>query len=121
MNIRLAFAIAAGAIGSGFQHGWATGVVNCPEYYVQTWIRGCNATWGDPPAPDAVSDGTNKTNDDYIPTPEEYATCNMTKKEVIGVWSLVVAIFCVGGMIGGTSVGLISSKLGRLVTYSFSV
>ena len=120
LNIRLAFAIAAGAIGSGFQHGWATGVVNCPEYFVQTWIRGCNATWGDPVASTpAVTDGTNTTDandgakDLYIPTAEEYKECQMTKTEVTAVWSLVVAIFCVGGMIGGTSVGLISSKLGR--------
>ena len=39
----------------------------------------------------------------------------MTKTETTAVWALVVAIFCVGGMLGGTSVGLISSKLGRLV------
>ena len=59
----MALAIAAGAIGSGFQHGWATGVVNCPQWFVMTWIRGCNASLDDPPS-DALnisattSDGT---------------------------------------------------------------
>ena len=47
LNLRLGFAIAAGAIGSSFQHGWATGVVNCPQWFVMTWIRGCNASLPD--------------------------------------------------------------------------
>ena len=51
----------------------------------------------------------------YIPTADEYSACGMTKPAVTAVWSLVISIFCVGGMIGGSVVGIISSKLGRLV------
>ena len=29
------------------------------------------------------------------------------------IWSLVVAMFCVGGMMGGSVVGLVSSSVGR--------
>ena len=114
LNARLALAIAAGAIGSGFQHGWATGVVNCPQWFVMTWIRGCNASWDDT-ASDALntsattSAGTvTDTNGNGIK--EE---CIMNKTQVTAVWALVVSIFCVGGMIGGSSVGILSSKLGR--------
>ena len=110
----MALAIAAGAIGSGFQHGWATGVVNCPQWFVMTWIRGCNASYDDPPG-DAhnlsttTSDGT-VTNINGQMIKEE---CVMNKTQVTAVWALVVSIFCVGGMIGGSSVGILSSKLGR--------
>ena len=119
LNLRLAFAIAAGAIGSGFQHGWATGVVNCPQSYVMTWIRGCNES-----LPDDVFNETNKalvtvghgsdTSSD-VTVVDPYSTCVMSKAEVTAVWSLVVSIFCVGGMIGGSLVGQISAKFGRLV------
>lgn len=114
LNLRLAFAIAAGAIGSGFQHGWATGVVNCPQWFVMTWIRGCNASWPDPSTLETnAGANTSITDGKKGYWPEDYAKCDMTKAEVTAVWSLVVSIFCVGGMIGGSSVGLISSRLGR--------
>ena len=29
------------------------------------------------------------------------------------IWSWIVAIFCIGGMMGGSMVGLVSSRLGR--------
>ena len=114
----MAFAIAAGAIGSGFQHGWATGVVNCPQWFVMTWIRGCNASWPDPSTLETNAGANTSITDGkkgYWPE-DNYAKCDMTKAEVTAVWSLVVSIFCVGGMIGGSSVGLISSRLGRLVS-----
>ena len=108
LNLRLAFAIVAGAIGSGFQHGWATGVVNCPQYYVMTWIRGCNASLPDQQPNVTVGDGSEGSGDATV-------VCNMSKAEVTAVWSLVISIFCVGGMIGGSLVGQISTTLGRLV------
>ena len=119
LNLRLGFAIAAGAIGSSFQHGWATGVVNCPQWFVMSWIRGCNASLPDVKSFDnnsslessstiGIHESGNVADPDNI-----YSTCRMTQAEVTGIFSIVVSIFCVGGIVGGCSVGLLSSKLGR--------
>jgi len=94
LNIRIAFAIAAGAIGSSFQHGYNTGVLNAPQSLIERWIQGCN--------------GTNVTAD----ASGNPAQCmDNTTKTLI--WSWIVAIFCIGGMMGGSMVGFASSYFGR--------
>ncbi|XP_076270174.1 solute carrier family 2, facilitated glucose transporter member 1-like isoform X1 [Rhynchophorus ferrugineus] len=85
-NGRLAFAIAASALGSSFQHGYNTGVLNNPQKIIEQWI---NVTMVDR----------------YGEAPSQ--------EGVILVFSLMVAIFCVGGMIGGAITGLIAEKFGR--------
>merc|ERR1712012_1465524 len=93
LNPRLALAIAAGAIGSSFQHGYNTGVLNAPEGIMTEWLKsqiGCG----------------NGTEMDA----EKQQDC-VTNATLI--WSWIVAIFCIGGMMGGSLVGIISSKCGR--------
>jgi len=99
LNFRLAFAIAAGAFGSAFQHGYNTGVVNAPQKMVMSWIQGeCNETEQIQPQ-GSVSDS-------------EKPDC-MAIGEVTLIWSWIVASFCVGGIIGGSTVGVVASRLGR--------
>lgn len=86
LNGRLAFAIAAAALGSSFQHGYNTGVVNAPQQLIEDWISELKA---------------NRTG---VPTKQS---------EVTMIWSIAVSIFCVGGMIGGSMVGSIADRFGR--------
>lgn len=93
LNANLAFAIFSGALGSAFQHGYNTGVLNAPQKVIEAWISGCNET--SPAETDGV---VKKCLDDY---------------KVTLIWSWVVAIYCIGGMMGGTMVGLVSGYFGR--------
>lgn len=93
LNTRLCLAIFAGAFGSGFQHGYHTGVVNAPQKLISDWIQVC---------PEGVN-GTEGFDSE----------CAYTQNEVTMIWSWVVAIFCIGGLLGGCSIGLLSAKFGR--------
>ena len=41
-----------------------------------------------------------------------FQTC-MSEGQATLIWAWIVAVFCIGGMIGGSCVGLIASGLGR--------
>ncbi|XP_025070179.1 solute carrier family 2, facilitated glucose transporter member 3 [Alligator sinensis] len=81
----LIYAVCIAAIGS-LQFGYNTGVINAPEKIIQEFF---NQTL-------SVRRGT--------PTSDELLT---------SLWSLSVAIFSVGGMIGSFSVGLFVNRFGR--------
>ncbi|XP_066141914.1 solute carrier family 2, facilitated glucose transporter member 3-like isoform X2 [Euwallacea fornicatus] len=84
-NGRLAFAIAASALGSSFQHGYNTGVLNNPQKVIEAWINSTMVNRGQIPSQESIT----------------------------LVFSLMVAIFCVGGMIGGAITGFVAERFGR--------
>lgn len=81
----LVFAITIAAIGS-FQFGYNTGVINAPETIIKDFIN-------------------------Y--TMEEKSDNPPTTVFLTTLWSLSVAIFSIGGMIGSFSVGLFVNRFGR--------
>uniref|UniRef100_A0A671E494 Solute carrier family 2, facilitated glucose transporter member 3 n=1 Tax=Rhinolophus ferrumequinum TaxID=59479 RepID=A0A671E494_RHIFE len=81
----LVFAIAIAAIGS-FQFGYNTGVINAPEMIIKDFI--------------------NYTMEEKLENPP-------TTVFLTTLWSLSVAIFSIGGMIGSFSVGLFVNRFGR--------
>ncbi|CAN7986370.1 unnamed protein product [Ixodes hexagonus] len=82
----LVFAIAAAALGSAFQHGYNTGVVNAPQLLVEEFI-----------------------NDTYNHRFDESAGGGTVRF----IFSIFVAIFCVGGMIGGLLTAFVAERFGR--------
>ncbi|XP_069188411.1 solute carrier family 2, facilitated glucose transporter member 1 isoform X2 [Procambarus clarkii] len=86
LNARLAFAISAAAFGSAFQHGFNLGVINAPLKLIGEWM--------------------NTTNFDRN---EEYLT--ETKQTML--ISIMVSIYCIGGMIGGALTGFFAERFGR--------
>lgn len=86
LNSKLVFAITAAVLGSSFQHGYNIGVVNSPQELIENWISEVKM---------------NRTGQPVDPS------------EVTIIWSIAVAIVCVGGMIGGSLVGAIADRFGR--------
>ncbi|CAH0730944.1 unnamed protein product, partial [Brenthis ino] len=89
MNIRLAFAIVSSACWSAFQHGYNTGVLNAPQAIMLEWLH-----------KEALT-GTNTT------------LLAKDDPKVTTMWSIAVAIYCVGGMIGGVITGVVADRFGR--------
>uniref|UniRef100_A0A8D3E694 Solute carrier family 2 member 3a n=1 Tax=Scophthalmus maximus TaxID=52904 RepID=A0A8D3E694_SCOMX len=81
----LLFSLSTAVIGS-LQFGYNTGVINAPEQKLRSFF---NSTWveryGEPISP---------------------GVCTI-------VWSIAVAIFSVGGMVGSFSVGVMANRFGR--------
>merc|ERR1712209_171403 len=100
LNPRIGFAIVAGAIGSSFQHGYNTGVLNAPEVMIKQWTKSYVC-------PDAANETL-----EILPG-DEHSVNNACNVSVTFIWSFVVSIFCIGGMMGGSVVGVVSSRLGR--------
>ncbi|XP_063242053.1 solute carrier family 2, facilitated glucose transporter member 1-like [Bacillus rossius redtenbacheri] len=89
MTGSLLFTVIMSAFGSGFQHGYNGVVVNPPQMVLEQWIR---QVAGDRSglAPEDVDDNT-----------------------ITWVWSGVVAVMCVGGMVGGATTGAVAQRFGR--------
>ncbi|XP_014256892.1 solute carrier family 2, facilitated glucose transporter member 1-like [Cimex lectularius] len=91
VNSQLAFAILSAAFGSAFQHGYNTGVLNAPKELIEKWIHGIKVN---------RSLAMGETGD-------------VSEESVTLIFSLAVSLFCVGGMVGGCSVGFVAERFGR--------
>ncbi|XP_044052782.1 solute carrier family 2, facilitated glucose transporter member 11b isoform X1 [Siniperca chuatsi] len=85
-NKSLLLAVCAACIGGTFQYGYNISVINAPTTYVQNFI---NQTWR-----------------------ERYQT-DISEDVLTLLWSSIVSIFTIGGLIGATIGGTMSVKLGR--------
>ncbi|KAM7416603.1 hypothetical protein PAMA_018583 [Pampus argenteus] len=85
-NKSLLLAVCAACIGGTFQYGYNVSVINAPTMYVQNFI---NQTWK-----------------------ERYQT-NISENVLTLLWSTIVSIFTLGGLIGASIGGTLSVKLGR--------
>ncbi|UYV66329.1 SLC2A4 [Cordylochernes scorpioides] len=82
----LVFAIVAGAVGSAFQHGYNTGVVNAPQALVEEFINATYSVRFEEPAPHST---------------------------VTFIFSILVAVFCVGGVVGAGATAYVAERAGR--------
>jgi SP family facilitated glucose transporter-like MFS transporter 1 len=96
----LVFAISAAALGSSFQHGYNTGVVNAPQELVQKFISEAHTERFQ----DLTMNITANSTANYI---------NSSAGTVNLIYSIMVSIFCIGGMIGALLTGYVAEKFGR--------
>ncbi len=76
-------AVLFSGFGPAFQHGYNTGVLANVERIAKAWIKNC----GHEDCPDDT--------------------------EIVFIWAWIVSVFCLGGLVGGMSVGVMASSLGR--------
>uniref|UniRef100_A0A1B6GGI3 Major facilitator superfamily (MFS) profile domain-containing protein n=1 Tax=Cuerna arida TaxID=1464854 RepID=A0A1B6GGI3_9HEMI len=89
MNRKLFLAICAIVFGSAFQHGYNTPVFNNAKNIFSEWIT------------DIISSENGTLSEIEI------------NQRVINIFSWITSIFCVGGMVGGLSVGFFADSFGR--------
>lgn len=98
---KLVFSLASAVIGSAFQFGYNTGVINSPSKLIKDFIN--------------ETDYKRKVGNDG--TMEEEL---MTSESIEFTFSVIVAIFGVGGCIGGISNGFLADKFGRKTCLLFN-
>ncbi|KAG9509197.1 Solute carrier family 2, facilitated glucose transporter member 1, partial [Fragariocoptes setiger] len=82
----LVFAIAACVVGSSFQHGYNTGVVNAPERLISAFIE-----------------STYKQRYNEQPNAEQ----------IDFIFAIIVSIFCIGGFLGALMTAIVAERIGR--------
>ncbi len=87
-------------MGSSFQHGYNTGVVNAPQELVQKFILDAHT--------ERFQDLTMN-----ITANSTTADINSNTGTVNMIYSIMVSIFCIGGMIGALLTGYVAEKFGR--------
>ncbi|XP_014673264.1 PREDICTED: solute carrier family 2, facilitated glucose transporter member 1-like [Priapulus caudatus] len=99
----LLFAAIVVTLGSSFQFGWNTGVINSPGKVIQEWYREIYRK----------RHGYNFSGDPNVTT---LAPGDIDKNMLDALWSVTVSMFAVGGMIGGITTGFWTDKFGSKKT-----
>ncbi len=86
ITVNLALSLASAVIGSAFQFGYNTGVINAPGKLIRDFINETHFSRYDQP---------------------------MASTTLQTIWAFTVAIFAVGGCIGGVSNGFFADYFGR--------
>lgn len=86
LTTKLIVSIISCAFGSSFQFGFSIGVVNAPASIIKDWLNDSNVRRYDEP---------------------------LGKDQILLRWSVIVSIFCIGGMIGGMLSGVMAERFGR--------
>lgn len=82
----LILAIVAAGVGSGFQHGYNTGVTNAPTELIQRFIN---------------------------ETAKERDPQGLSNEKINIIFSTIVSVFAIGGMIGALATGFVADRIGR--------
>lgn len=90
LNGHLVFAIAAAVLGSGFQHGYHTGVVSNIEQVIKQFI-------------------SRRDNLNYTREGEGY----VYQDKVRYVYTAIISVFLLGGMIGSLMTAFVAGTFGR--------
>ncbi|XP_045162994.2 solute carrier family 2, facilitated glucose transporter member 3-like isoform X1 [Mercenaria mercenaria] len=90
---RLALSIAACTLGSSFQYGYNTGVVNAPEKVLKGFY---NTTY-------------QERHNESLNCGDSASNCTT----LTILWATTVSIYCIGGMMGGVSAGYWANRFGR--------
>lgn len=87
-------------MGSSFQHGYNTGVVNAPQELVQKFILEAHTERFQDLTMNITANSTTTDVNSNV------GTVNL-------IYSIMVSIFCIGGMIGALLTGYVAEKFGR--------